>query len=141
MSSDKACLGVIGGGQLGMFFVQAARAHGHRTMVYDPDQDSPAGRFCHKHFCAAYNNTRMLESMAEACQAVTIEFENIPQQASNIFARRTFLAPSTQALEISRDRMTEKNFVRSIGLQTVNYIGIQEDGDIDTAFAQLSPLR
>jgi 5-(carboxyamino)imidazole ribonucleotide synthase len=36
-------LGVVGGGQLGRMFVQAAQRMGYRTAVLDPDADSPAG--------------------------------------------------------------------------------------------------
>ncbi|MEO7339075.1 MAG: 5-(carboxyamino)imidazole ribonucleotide synthase, partial [Caldimonas sp.] len=38
-----ASLGVIGGGQLGRMFVQAAQRLGYRTVVLDADPDSPAG--------------------------------------------------------------------------------------------------
>ena len=36
-------LGVMGGGQLGRMFVQAAQAMGYFTAVLDPDKTSPAG--------------------------------------------------------------------------------------------------
>ena len=38
-----ATLGILGGGQLGRYFVMAARAMGYRTMVLDPDPHAPAG--------------------------------------------------------------------------------------------------
>ena len=38
-------LGVMGGGQLGRMFVQAAQAMGYATAVLDPDPVSPAGRW------------------------------------------------------------------------------------------------
>jgi 5-(carboxyamino)imidazole ribonucleotide synthase len=40
-----AWLGVLGGGQLGLFFVVAARQMGYRVAVLDPERDSPAGAF------------------------------------------------------------------------------------------------
>ncbi|MGA8515005.1 MAG: 5-(carboxyamino)imidazole ribonucleotide synthase, partial [Burkholderiaceae bacterium] len=37
-------LGVMGGGQLGRMFVQAAQRMGYFTVVLDPDPASPAGK-------------------------------------------------------------------------------------------------
>ena len=41
---QQTTLGVMGGGQLGRMFVQAAQAMGYFTAVLDPDVISPAGR-------------------------------------------------------------------------------------------------
>ena len=40
---QQMTLGVMGGGQLGRMFVQAAQAMGYFTAVLDPDPASPAG--------------------------------------------------------------------------------------------------
>lgn len=39
-----ATLGLLGGGQLGRFFVGAAHELGYRVVVLDPDPHSPAGK-------------------------------------------------------------------------------------------------
>ena len=36
-------LGILGGGQLGRMFTQAAQAMGYKVCVLDPGSDSPAG--------------------------------------------------------------------------------------------------
>ncbi|MEY4100000.1 MAG: hypothetical protein RL300_1171, partial [Pseudomonadota bacterium] len=41
-SGQQTTLGVMGGGQLGRMFVQAAQAMGYFTVVLDPDVVSPA---------------------------------------------------------------------------------------------------
>lgn len=138
MPLSNAHLGVIGGGQLGMMFVQAARAKGCYTMVYDPDEDSPAATVCHEHFCADYRNSKALKKMAEGCDAVTIEFENVPASALDVFAGRVFLAPSAEALEIVQDRISEKNYLRSLGIKTVNFAAIKKAKDLDAAWKKLS---
>ena len=43
-AAGEVTLGVVGGGQLGRMFVQAAQAMGYFTAVLDPDATSPAGR-------------------------------------------------------------------------------------------------
>ena len=39
-----AMLGMLGGGQLGKFFVEAAHHLGYEVTILDPDQESPAGK-------------------------------------------------------------------------------------------------
>src|SRR5690625_7174704 len=51
-----AWLGVVGGGQLGRMFCQAAQRTGYQVAVLDPDPQSPTGQIAHKHFCAAYDD-------------------------------------------------------------------------------------
>ena len=44
-------LGMLGGGQLGRFFVIAAHEMGYRVTVLDPDKNSPAGKIADVHLC------------------------------------------------------------------------------------------
>ena len=44
MILPPATLGVLGGGQLGRYFVAAAHEMGYRVVVLDPDAHSPAGK-------------------------------------------------------------------------------------------------
>ena len=71
-------LGVLGGGQLGRYFVLAARAHGFRTVVLEPDRDSPAGKEADEHIVANYDDETALERMAAACTAVTVIYSLEP---------------------------------------------------------------
>ena len=43
MILPPATLGMLGGGQLGRFFVSAAHEMGYKVWVLDPDANSPAG--------------------------------------------------------------------------------------------------
>ena len=54
--TPPACLGVLGGGQLGRYFVVAARTMGFRTMVLEPDAEAPAGAVADVHLAAAYDD-------------------------------------------------------------------------------------
>ncbi len=74
-------LGVMGGGQLGRMFVQAAQAMGYTTAVLDPDPASPAGLISHHHVQTAYDDPAGLAELARLCDAITTEFENVPAPA------------------------------------------------------------
>ena len=84
-----ATLGVLGGGQLGFMFVQAAQRMGYRTAVLDPDANSPAGLVSHHHFQAGYDDAQALAAMSRVCDAVTTEFENVPAHTLETLAKTT----------------------------------------------------
>ena len=65
MILPPATLGMLGGGQLGRFFVAAAHEMGYRVWVLDPDRNSPAAGLAERHFCVAYDDYAALDEFAE----------------------------------------------------------------------------
>ncbi|WP_394789126.1 5-(carboxyamino)imidazole ribonucleotide synthase [Rhodoferax sp.] len=108
-----ATLGVMGGGQLGRMFIHAAQRMGYFTAVLDPDADSPAGRVSHHHIVAEYLDAPGLGQLAETCDAITTEFENVPAPALARLAAYTTVSPAAASVAIAQDRAQEKaHFVR-----------------------------
>jgi len=104
-----ACLlGVMGGGQLGRMFVHAAQVLGYRVFVLEPDSASPAGAAADRHLQAPYADAQALADMAQLCQAVTTEFENVPAGALRQLAQAIRVAPPADAVEICQHRAREK---------------------------------
>ncbi len=124
-------LGMLGGGQLGRMFVMAARRMGYEVMVLDPDPHSPAGSMATVHLATAYDDGVALNRMARECAVVTTEFENIPASALNYLADYTPVHPSAKALQIAQNRIREKTFVQSLGINTSPFIALSSDSDLD----------
>jgi 5-(carboxyamino)imidazole ribonucleotide synthase len=124
-------LGVLGGGQLGRMFVHAAQALGFRTAVLDPDPDSPAGHVSHLHLQAAYTDEAALAEMAQACDAVTTEFENVPAQALRVLAQHRPVAPSAQAVAVCQHRALEKAHFTACGVPCVPHARLETAADLD----------
>jgi 5-(carboxyamino)imidazole ribonucleotide synthase len=101
-------LGVIGGGQLGRMFVQAAQRLGYNTVVLDPDAQSPAGMVSHNHICTDYNDVPGLAQLAALSDAITTEFENVPAAALAQLALSRPVAPSAACVAIAQNRIEEK---------------------------------
>lgn len=126
-------IGMIGGGQLGRMFVMAARKMGYEVVVLDPDPHSPGGGMATEHINADYLDTKALDKMAQSCQVITTEFENIPASALQYLAEHRPVHPSAEALAIAQNRIKEKNFIQSIGLDTAGFIAIESVSDVKRA--------
>jgi 5-(carboxyamino)imidazole ribonucleotide synthase len=112
-SGQQITLGVMGGGQLGRMFVQAAQAMGYYTVVLDPDVISPAGLVSHYHIQTDYLDEQGLAQLMQRCAAITTEFENVPAPALMTLGAARPVAPSAEAVGIAQDRVKEKaHFVR-----------------------------
>ncbi|GHU11758.1 N5-carboxyaminoimidazole ribonucleotide synthase [Betaproteobacteria bacterium] len=139
MILPPATLGMLGGGQLGRFFVSAAHETGYQVWVLDPDQGSPAGRIADRHLCAAYDDAAALDEMAAHCAAVTTEFENVPAATLATLAEHLPVRPSAQAVSICQHRIAEKSFLRDNGFPHGAFACIESEADIEQASAGLFP--
>ena len=125
-----AMLGILGGGQLGRYFVMAARTMGYRTTVLEPDPDSPAGKVADVHIVAPYDDPAALDVLAETCAVVTTEFENAPASALARVAERIPVYPSPAAIATCQDRIAEKRFLDEIGVSVGPWVSIETDDDL-----------
>jgi 5-(carboxyamino)imidazole ribonucleotide synthase len=116
-------VGVIGGGQLGRMLALAGLPLGLRFRFLDPASDACAGGVGEL-LVGSYNDPVLLERLADGAAAVTYEFENVPVDA----ARRVGALPSARALELSQDRLTEKELFRRLGIPTARFGSLAETG-------------
>ncbi|HSI25110.1 MAG TPA: 5-(carboxyamino)imidazole ribonucleotide synthase [Methylotenera sp.] len=134
-----AMLGMLGGGQLGRFFVIAAHELGYQVTVLDPDKNSPAGKIADVHLCANYDNEAALIQMATTCQAVTTEFENVPAETLKKLALTTTVHPSASCVAVAQNRVLEKNFIKDAGLPVAPFAVINMVTDLPEDGSTLYP--
>ncbi len=130
MILPPATIGVLGGGQLGRYFVLAAHKLGYRVVILDPDQHSVAGQIADKHIIAAYDDLDALNQMAAICAAVTTEFENIPADTLDYLAGHIPVRPNATAVRISQNRSREKGFLQANGIPHAASLNITSEQDI-----------
>ncbi|MEJ7138921.1 5-(carboxyamino)imidazole ribonucleotide synthase [Amphibiibacter pelophylacis] len=139
--SRERTVGVMGGGQLGRYFVQSAQRLGLDTVVLDPVPGGPAGAIAHQQITAAYDDTRAWADLARRCCAVTTEFENVPADALRWLAGNTSdptrVAPGADAVAISQDRLREKTFFADCGLPTAPWAALKASADTAQRQTQL----
>lgn len=128
-----ATLGVLGGGQLGRMFAQAAQSMGYAVWVLDPDTDSPAGQLANRHICAAYDDEAALQLLAEHCAAITTEFENVPADVLRQLGQKIPAAPSGDAVAIAQDRIVEKEFLQKGCVAVAPYAVVRNADELHAA--------
>lgn len=136
-----ATLGMLGGGQLGRFFVLAARQMGYRVLVVDPDPKSPGGALADEFIVAAYDDQPALERLAAKCAAVTTEFENVPAAALEFLEGRCVVAPSARCVAIAQHRMREKRFLKAGGFPVAPWAAVEGAEDIPGDFRYPAILK
>ena len=139
MILPPATLGMLGGGQLGRFFVSAAHEMGYQVWVLDPDRNSPAGRIAERHFCVDYNDYAALDEFAQGCAAITTEFENVPADTLDYLGKFVPVRPSAAAVAVCQNRIVEKTFLRDNELPHGPFAAIRSEDDIKSAAASLFP--
>jgi 5-(carboxyamino)imidazole ribonucleotide synthase len=130
-------IGILGGGQLGRMLSLAASRLGMNTHIFEPNINSPAGRVSQYITTASYDNVKALQAFGQAVDVITYEFENIPTSTLDILENMSTIYPGRGALAISQDRLAEKNFLNSLGLQTAPFANVENDEEAMAAIASI----
>jgi len=130
-------LGILGGGQLGRMLALAAARLGIECHVYCPEAGSPAFQVARHVTCSPYEDEAALAAFAESCDAITYEFENIPTAAASFLSARKPVLPDAKALATTGDRLTEKTFLRSLGIGTADFKPVDQRSALAFAIATL----
>jgi 5-(carboxyamino)imidazole ribonucleotide synthase len=136
--STGATIGILGGGQLGRMLAVAASRLGLRCHIFEPGANPPAADVAHAVTRAAYEDDAALRAFASSVDVVTYEFENIPTSALDVIEAIVPIRPGRSALSTSQDRLTEKDFLTSLGLKTAPYADITDLASLHAALADFA---
>ena len=126
-------IGIVGGGQLGRMTVLAAANLGYHCHIFCPEERAPASKVAKQTTRAAYTDEKALKEFAESVDVVTFEFENIPHESVQLLTDLVPVRPSWRCLQISQDRLIEKDFLNSIGVATTPYKSVESLGELEDA--------
>ena len=113
-------IGVLGGGQLGRMIALAGYPLGQRFVFLDPGAESAAGHVGALRV-GAYDDEERLTELARKSTIVTYEFENVPVASARFLNELVPVYPPPAALEVSQDRLDEKQFFQKLGIPTAPF--------------------
>lgn len=123
-------LGVLGGGQLGAMFADAARRMGYQIVVWDPDADAPAHRLADHSVYDPFSDPEARERFVGLVHAITLEWENIPAELCEWLEQHRALSPSSAVLRILQDRLKQKQFLADHQLPVPAFTAVESPRDV-----------
>ena len=118
-------LGMLGGGQIGGFFAEAALRFGYKVSVWDPSSNSPAKRFAHAAFDAPFDDQDTLKQFSDISDCASLEWENIPVDLTDSLAKLIRVRPGSKSLGLAQDRTKEKRFLTENHIPVTKYAVIE----------------
>ena len=114
---QQAMLGILGGGQLGRFFLMAAKDLGYRTVVWAPDFESPAFGLADEVIQAPFDNAKAFQRFTSLAEGVSYEFENLPVETLEAMeALGKVVSPSSHVLKICQHRILERQCLQGFNI-------------------------
>ena len=122
-------IGIIGAGQLGQMLGIAARDLGIECVFVDPS-DAPPAASTGEVIKRPFDDPGALATLAESCDVVTYEFENVPVEALLQISGRVAIYPPPDALRHAQDRLDEKRLFDSLQIPLARYRAIDSLADL-----------
>lgn len=122
-------IGIIGGGQLGLFLLRAAHKQGHHVVILDPSRDCPCAKEAKQLLCAPYEDEKAILELFTSCDVVGYEFENTNVEVIKRLPLKLQrkLLQSLSMLDVAQHRYKEKECFSRNDIQTVEYQLWNED--------------
>jgi len=129
-------IGIIGAGQLGQMLGFAARDLDIEVRFVDPSDNPPAAE-CGQVIQSAFDDPVALVALADTCDVITYEFENVPVTALQHIDGIAPVYPPAAALRHSQDRLDEKKLFDELDIPLPGYHAIDTRDDMDVAANKL----
>jgi 5-(carboxyamino)imidazole ribonucleotide synthase len=119
-------LGIIGGGQLGLYLCRAADELGIATVVLNPEADCPAASAAGKVVVGGFDDVAAAAELASAVDVVTFEIELVAPEVLQHLAARSGdggprVAPSPEIMLIVQNKSLQKQWLEKHGFPTPQF--------------------
>src|SRR5690606_27373555 len=121
-----------------MLAMAAARL-GYKTIILEPDSHAPAMQVANTQIVAGYADPAALQQLADLCDVVTSEFENVPVDAVRWLETRVPVRPGSKALEVAQDRRLHRARAGPLGAEPALDAPAPNRAGLDSALAATGP--
>lgn len=125
-------IGILGGGQLGRMFLQAATNYPCSVSILDPAADAPASGMAQHFVQGDFNDEQTVLDFAADLDVVGIEIEHVSVAAlRKLKEQGKRVVPEPRVLEMIQDKGTQKRFYADRGIATKDFYLIQGRDELD----------
>lgn len=133
----KESIGILGGGQLGMFLCKSAKKQNVKISVFSEIKTCSAKKFSDKFFVGDFSKLNTLDDFINSVDLITVETENIPLNVLKYIEKKKKIFPSSRIISIAQNRLIEKKFINSLKLiKTPNYESINCFDDLKKSLSR-----
>lgn len=104
-------IGILGGGQLGLMFIQNALSYPVEIHILDPNPDCPCAKVSHRFVQGDFNDYQSVMQFAADVDIIGIEIEHVNLEAlSELKEKGKKVIPDPEVLKIIQDKGLQKEF-------------------------------
>ncbi|KAJ2704093.1 phosphoribosylaminoimidazole carboxylase ade2 [Coemansia sp. IMI 203386] len=123
---DSRVVGILGGGQLGRMFIEAASRMNIEVRVLDPTAKSPAKQISNfvKHIDQPFTSSEAIKQLAEECDVLTVEIEhvNCDELAAVEKLGLAKVFPSSSTVRLIQDKYLQKCYLEEHKMSLPEYV-------------------
>jgi len=135
-----ATIGLLGGGQLARMLVLAGHAMGFRFLVLEPKPHCPAALAGAEQITASYTDREALVKLADTCQLVTYEFENVDAEVVSWLEKKVDVPQGSEILRIAQNRLREKKTLSQFKITVAPFQKITSENQLLLAMKSFGEL-
>ena len=127
-------LGIIGGGQLGMMLVEAAKKmpdHISKIIVLDPVENCPASQVGAEQIIADFKDKNAIRELAKKSDIITYEIESGDSEVLKSVEKDAEINPSPETLKIIQDKFLQKSFLMQNKIPVPEFVQINSIMDLE----------
>lgn len=121
-------IGVIGAGQLARMLQPEVTALGATLTVLDPDARAPASANADAQVIGGYHDAEAIAALAAQVDVITVELEDVGVDAlARVRDAGTPVYPAPELIALIRDKLTQKQAYRRLGIPTSPFVEVNPD--------------
>ncbi len=127
-------LGIIGGGQLGMMIVEAAKKmpeHISKIIVLDPVPNCSASQVGAEQIIADFKDKNAIIELAKKSDIITYEIESGDSEVLKSVEKDSEINPSPETLKIIQDKFLQKSFLFQNSIPVPEFIQVKSILDLE----------
>lgn len=139
-------IGIIGGGQLGLFLGRAARDLGLEAIIMAAEPDAPAAPWASRLIVGATDDVDAVRQLVELSDVITFEIETVSEDVLACLDEaeskgQVVVRPGVDVLRTIKNKAVQKTWMRDHALPTLPF-EVLDDGSADWAAltAKLGPV-
>jgi 5-(carboxyamino)imidazole ribonucleotide synthase len=122
MKVTQTRLGILGGGQLGRMFIQAAINYNISIHILDPDADAPCKNVCDKFEIGSLSDYQTVYDFGKNLDLITIEIEKVNIEAlEDLEKEGVIVYPQPRIIRLIQDKGLQKQFFKENNIPTATF--------------------